>query len=176
MPTRTNEFGIPVGYPHTEAGAISACGNYISAIQAPGNRNGTRIRPIFESIAIPTSIESLSKKVSDADLELTKKFDISSINDPKLGFLLRVVGYKTLSSKNDNVTVSVWSTSSVGVYGDSNPTLSPQEKWGTDICKVSWNGGDWKLSDANDGSDGPSITSREAEAIQLFTFIGRPTT
>ncbi len=176
MPTRINEFGIPVGYPHTEAGAISACGNYISTIQEPRNRDKSRIDPIFRSIALPASVEPLTKKILDADSQTIRKFSIPSINDPKFGFTLRAVGYKTLSNKSDEVIVSVWSTSSVGLYGDSSSTLAPQEKWGTDICKVSWQDGDWKLADADDGADTPAITSREAEAIQRFIFAGRPTT
>nr|WP_239393518.1 hypothetical protein [Frankia sp. CiP3] len=176
MPTRINEFGIPVGYPHTEAGAISACGNYVSAIQDPSMRSGGGIHLIFKSIALESSIEPLSKKIINSNAEIEKKFSISSINDPKFGFSLRVVGYKTIFNKNDEVAVSIWSTSSIGVYGDNNSGLSPQEKWGTDICKVSWSSEDWKLSEATDGPSTPPITSREAEAIQRFTYIGRPTT
>ncbi len=175
-PTRVNEFGIPVGYPHSEAGAISACGNYISAIQNPGNRSKSKIISVFQSIALPDTVDPLSKKILDADSSTAKQFGIPSINDPKFGFNLRVVGYRTLANKDDDATISVWSTSSIGVYGNDTSRPSPQEKWGTDICKVSWQGNDWKLADANDGPDAPAITSRESEAIQRFAYVGGPTT
>jgi hypothetical protein len=176
MPTRINEFGIPVGYPHTEAGAISACGNYISAIQEPGNRSKEKIYLTIESIAIISSVELLSEKILNADIELAKKFFVFSINDPNFSFSLRAAGYKTLSSKSDDVTISIWSTSAIGIFGEKNPALSPQEKWGTDICRVLWNDNDWKIFDANDGPAAPPITGREAETIERFTYVGRPTT
>jgi len=176
MPTRINEFGIPVGYPHTEAGAISACGNYISAIQEPRNRSKEKIYLTIESIAIISSVESLSKKILNADVELAKKFFVHSINDPDFSFSLRAAGYKTLSNKSDDVTISIWSTSAIGIFGEKNPALSPQEKWGTDICRVLWNENDWKILDANDGPATPPITGREAETIERFTYVGRPTT
>ncbi len=63
MPTRINEFGIPVGYPHTEAGAISACGNYVAAYVDRRNRDTYQIKKVFNEISITGVAEKLSERI-----------------------------------------------------------------------------------------------------------------
>ncbi len=173
MPTRTNEFGIPVGYPHTEAGAISACGNYVAAYIDRHNRDASQIRKIFASIGIADATDKLSDKVISADATTVRNFGLTSINSPQMSFNIRPIGYSVQSSKKDQVVVSVWSTAGVGLYADSGK-LVPQQSWGTDICTVAWSDADWKLSDAGDGPNGPSITEQAAEGFERFIYVGRP--
>ncbi|MBL7496767.1 hypothetical protein I6A84_23920 [Frankia sp. CNm7] len=172
-PSRVNEFGIPVGYPHTQAGAISACGNYVSAYMNSGNREPSRIRAVLNSISAADVAERLSKAIGDADAKTAQNFGIPSINSPQAAFNLRVVGYRVQDFASNKALIQIWATGSVGVY-EGSPDLSPQENWGTDICTVTWNGEDWKLADAGNGPNGPVPTERASEQFQRFLLQGAP--
>ncbi|WP_307873794.1 MULTISPECIES: hypothetical protein [unclassified Frankia] len=172
-PSHVNEFGIPVGYPHTEPGAISACGNYVSAYMTTGNREPTRIRKILNSISTTGVADRLAKAITDTDTQTAKNFSVPSINSPQAAFNLRVVGYHTQTFTTTKASVKIWANSSVGVY-DSTTGLNPVESWGTDICTVAWSGGDWKLVDAGNGPDGPAPTDRASEQFQRFVLQGAP--
>ncbi len=173
MPTRINEFGIPVGYPHTEAGAISACGNYVAAYVDRRNRDASQLKKIFGSISTPEAVDKLTDQINSADSTTAKNLGLTSINSPDMLFNIRPLGYSVKSFDSNRITISVWSTAAVGSYSNKENT-TPQQSWGTDICTVTWQDGDWKLSNAGDGPNGPSLTERAAEGIGRFIYIGRP--
>ncbi len=172
-PTRVNEFGIPVGYPHSEAGAISACGNYVNAYVDRRNRDASQIKKIFNAISFPEVADKLAERIISADSTTAKNFGLTSVNSPQMSFNIRPAGYSVQSASTNQAVVSVWSTAGVGIYSDGGK-LAPQQSWGTDICTVIWQDGDWKLSDAGDGPNSPSITDRSAEAFERFIYVGRP--
>ncbi|WP_232303776.1 hypothetical protein [Pseudofrankia sp. DC12] len=173
-PSRVNEFGIPVGYPHTEPGAISACGNYVSAYSDVRNREPTRIKAVLGSIATDSASKSISDQIIKADDTNTKTAGANSISDPRLNFNLRVVGFSAKSSTANSATISIWSVGGIGMYASNDATTAPREVWGSDDCTVTWTTGDWKLSAATDGPDGPSITQRPGEDFRRFFYIGGP--
>jgi len=173
-PSRVNEFGIPVGYPHTEAGAISACGNYVSAYSDVRNREPSRIRLVLKSIATAGATTQVSDRIIKADQENSRSVGANSISDPSLNFNLRVVGFNVKTSSRDVTTISIWAVGGIGVYGNTDGTSGPSEIWGSDDCTVQWKDGDWRLSAAVDGSDGPTITQRPGENFRRFSYIGSP--
>ncbi|WP_241842335.1 hypothetical protein [Pseudofrankia sp. BMG5.36] len=175
-PSRVNEFGIPVGYPHTEAGAISACGNYVSAYSDVRNREPSRIRPVLNSIATGDTGKQVSDRIIKSDQDNIKAAGANSITDPSLNFNLRVVGFSTKTSSRDSATISIWSVGGIGIYGNADQASAPQEFWGSDDCTVRWENGDWRLSAAVDGPGGPTITQRPGENFRRFSYIGGPST
>ena len=92
-PTRINEFGVPVGYPRTEAGAVSACGNYVSAYSDVRNREPTRIRQLFQSIALPSNAEPLAEQIIAVDERNAQDYSTTSVLSPAVNFNVRVAGY-----------------------------------------------------------------------------------
>ncbi len=174
MPTRTNEFGIPVGYPHTEAGAISACGNYVAAYSFARNREPSHIHAVLTSISETAAASKLADRIIEVDKKNATSFGATSINDPKISFNSRILGFEVQQKTLDAVTVSIWSSASFGAYENADVNLLPQVRWGTDTCVVHWLGDDWKIVDANDGPGGPFITERAAEGYQRFTYVGGP--
>ncbi|WP_462187219.1 hypothetical protein, partial [Frankia sp. CcWB2] len=153
VPTRINEFGIPVGYPRTEAGAVSACANYVSAYVKATNREPTRLKQIFRSIADPSTANRLSQLLIDVNNQTAKNFGVASVNSPDFQLIYRTLGYKVEKFNPNETKVYIWSNASAGIIGGS-PNYKPRNFWGTDLCTVSWSGTDWKLSDATDGPDG----------------------
>jgi hypothetical protein len=174
-PTRHNTLGIPVGYPHSRAGAVSACANYVSAYANVRNREPARIRALFRSIALPNVADRLSGALIAIDTQNAKSYGVTSLTSPQVDFNLRVVGYQVRSYTDANSTVAIWSTGGVGLYGSGDDNRKPRQAWGTDICSVSWSGGDWRLADARDGPAEPAITDRAAEGMGRFVYVGGPT-
>jgi hypothetical protein len=171
-PSRVNEFGIPVGYPHTEAGAISACGNYVSAYSDVRNREPSRIAKIFDTIAVPQSAKKLTDQVIAADKKNSTDYGVSSALSPKVNFDIRVAGYTVQSYTPQAASITVWGISSFGVYDSTDVKTAPRAGWGTDACKVQWYSGDWRIQDAGDGGFGPDITERGSESFTHFLYVG----
>ncbi|WP_083391133.1 hypothetical protein [Parafrankia soli] len=173
-PTRVNQFGVPVGYPHTEAGAISACGNYFTAYNTPTNRTTDRIHEFFRSISIPTSADMLANGILEVDRANAAALGVPSIQDPSVNFDARPIGYQVESSSESEVKILVWATISFGVYDSTDPNKQAQSRWGSDRCQLSWDQDDWKLLNADDGPDGPLLRSRSAGEYRNFIMAGGP--
>ncbi|ABD09431.1 hypothetical protein ThrDRAFT_00095 [Frankia casuarinae] len=172
VPTRINEFGIPVGYPHTEAGAVSACANYDRAYGNPANRTPSRVKDVFKSMALPEEADRLANTVISIDKENAKYFKLNSLQSPAVNWIGRVTGYTVRSYRNDEANITLWGLVGIGLYGNPDPRLAPHEGWGTDNCQVVWSSGDWKLKDASDGPWTPAITERAAESFRDFLLVG----
>jgi hypothetical protein len=171
-PTRVNDFGVPVGYPRTEAGAVSACGNYVSAYSDVRNREPTRIRGLFQSISIPEVAGSLADRIVKIDEKNADDYGAASIFAPNVNFNVRVAGYTVRSFSVESAKVAVWGASSFGIYESSNSATIPRQGWGTDECELRWSAGDWKIVNSGDGPLGPSITERSSEAYGRFILVG----
>ncbi|KJE22806.1 hypothetical protein FF36_02784 [Frankia torreyi] len=175
LPARINEFGIPVGYPHTEAGAVSACANYDAITGTLRNREPSRIRKMYESIALPESSKRIADLIIKNDEDSAKAYDVPSIQSPNFSLIGRGTGYAVRSYNENEANVTIWGTIAFGIYGNPNPNLAPRQGWGTDFCQIVWNEGDWKLKDASDGPAQPDITERAAEGFKEFLLVGAGT-
>ncbi|WP_084647221.1 RodZ family helix-turn-helix domain-containing protein [Parafrankia discariae] len=170
-PTRVNEFGVPVGYPHTEAGAISACGNYIAATSITRNREHTRSHDLILSISDEETAKRLSDLLAEIDAETAKNFGVPSVISPQFTLNHRVIGYRVSNFSGEESKVEVLSAIAAGVSGAS-PDLQPAMHWGTDICTINWDGSDWKLRDVSGGVEGHAMTERSSEAFERFALSG----
>ncbi|TCJ35416.1 hypothetical protein [Parafrankia sp. BMG5.11] len=170
-PTRVNQFGVPVGYPHTEAGAISACGNYIAATSMARNREHTRSHDLILSISDEETAKRLSDLLSGIDAETAKNFGVPSVISPQFTLNHRVIGYRVSNFNGGESKVEVLSAIAAGVSGES-PNLQPAMHWGTDICTINWDGSDWKLRDVSGGVEGHAMTERSSEAFERFALSG----
>jgi hypothetical protein len=114
---------------------------------------------------------TLADRIVQIDKQNVLDYKIRSINDPRVNFNTRIVGYKVQTKSADSVTVAVWGTTSFGLYDTTDTKLIPRERWGSDVCSVQWSSEDWKIVNAQDGPGGPSITEREAEGYQRFVYV-----
>ncbi|CAJ58721.1 MULTISPECIES: hypothetical protein [Frankia] len=175
LPTRINEFGIPIGYPRTEAGAVSACANYDAITGTLRNREPSRIRMMYDSIALPESSKRISDTIIKNDKDSAKAYGVPSIQSPDFSLIGRGIGYAVRSYNDNEANVTIWGTVAFGIYGNSDPNLAPRQGWGTDFCQIVWHEGDWKLKDAGDGPAEPDITQRAAESFKEFLLVGAGT-
>ncbi|WP_256788690.1 hypothetical protein [Frankia sp. AvcI1] len=172
LPTRINEFGIPVGYPHNKPGAVSACANYVAGYLDPLNREPARLKEVFRSVSTQPSVaDHISQRLIESNNGTAKNFGVPSINSPNFLFRYRVLGYAVDNFSPDEAKIRVWLNTNAGTL-DGSPNFKPRDFWGTDLCSVNWNGSDWKLSDSNDGPDGPDPAEQRSEEFQNFLLIG----
>lgn len=170
-PTRVNEFGVPVGYPHTEAGAISACGNYVAITSVAKNRERSRSHQIIRSISDEETATRLSNLLTEIDTETASNFNVPSVISPQFTLNHRVIGYRVNDHRDSESKIEVLSGIAAGVP-EGSPNLQPSMHWGTDICTVTWDGSDWKLRDVSGGSEGHAMTERSSESFERFTLAG----
>ncbi len=172
LPTRINEFGIPVGYPHNKSGAVSACANYVAGYLDPSNREPTRLREVFRSVTTqPSAADRISQRLVESNNGTAKNFDVSSVNSPNFLFRYRILGYAIDNFGSDEAKIRIWLNTNAGNLNGS-PNFKPRDFWGTDLCSVNWNGSDWKLSDSDDGPDGPDPAEQRSEEFNSFLLIG----
>ncbi|CAO5248056.1 hypothetical protein [Frankia sp. AgKG'84/4] len=174
-PTRINQYGIPIGYPRTQAGAVSACANYDAINGKLQNREPTTIRRLYASVATPEASKRLSDLIIENDKKSAKTYGVPSIQAPNFGFIGRATGYSVQSYSDDKADVTIWGVLGFGIYNSADANLSPKEGWATDTCRVIWSDGDWKLEDAGDGPANPAITERAAEGFKEFLLVGAGT-
>ncbi|MEX5632076.1 hypothetical protein [Parafrankia sp. FMc2] len=170
-PTRVNEFGVPVGYPHTEAGAISACGNYIAVTSVARNREQSRSRDVIMSISDEATAARLSKLLTDIDSETARNFGVPSILAPQFLMNHRVFGYRISDHRENESRIEVLSAIGAGL-AEGPPNLRPSMHWGTDVCTIAWDGSDWKLRDVSGGGEGHAMTERSSESFERFALAG----
>ncbi|WP_261570827.1 hypothetical protein [Frankia gtarii] len=130
---------------------------------------------MYESIALPESANRIAGMIIQNDKDSAKAYGVPSIQTPDFSLIGRGTGYAVRSYDDNEANVTIWGIVAFGIYGNPNPSLAPRQGWGTDLCKVVWEGGDWKLKDAGDGPAEPDITERPAEGFKEFLLVGAGT-
>jgi hypothetical protein len=137
--------GVPVGYAHTEAGAVAAATNYLMVIGGPLDTQPDKYRAAIRTLSAP---EARQKQLSDAEKTLTGIQDatgLATYRSQGRAVAERAVplAYHVDSDNGDTVHVSIWAESFTAVDG----VLPMRETWTTSRVTVEWTGGDWRLSD-----------------------------
>jgi hypothetical protein len=137
--------GVPIGYAHTQAGAVAAATNYLTVIDGSLITQPDKYRAAIDTLAAP---EARAKQESDAEKRLTGVQNATGFatyaNQGKT-VVDRVVplAYHVDSDDSGTVQVSIWAEGILAVDG----VLSLRETWSTSRVTVEWTGGDWKMSD-----------------------------
>jgi hypothetical protein len=152
--------GVPVGWDHSEAGAVGAATNYTAALASSELMfDAGRRAAAVDTVAAPQARERLAHDLEDqAKLIAASFFGIKDGNaalarlvDSKVVFQTIPVRYRLDAYDGVHARVSIWQTG-VGGYQDSS--LPPQEAWGMTTVQLQWIDKDWKETAAT-VSDGP---------------------
>jgi hypothetical protein len=176
------EAGVPVGYPQTQTGAVSAATNYLVAFTEPRMFQPVVRRQVLTILAGPNQAPDLIRSV---DLGMQRAADTLGV-DPATGTSsmgqlvsrLVPVGYQVVSYDNGRARIAVWGTSLAGVAGASSQ-MPVVNAWATDTIDLTW-AGDWKWAGFVESSgptpvgtvNSPSSWSDIAEAVTGFTPYG----
>jgi hypothetical protein len=152
--------GVPVGYAHTEAGAVAAATNFLMVVDGPLITQPDKYRSAIDTLAAP---QALAKLRQNADGNLANLQNLTSYAEQGRTVVFRSVplAYQVGRSGDDSVEVSIWSEALLAVDG----VLSLRETWATTALTVVWTNTDWRLSSMaapTASSFGPAPTMAQA--------------
>jgi hypothetical protein len=166
--------GVPVGYAHTQAGAVAAATNYLETYFGPLVTQPDKYRAAVNEMADPDTRNTLNKL---ADGNLTGQASYMTYAAQGRAVVHRVVplAYSVRQYSSASAQVSIWAETLLAVDG----VLSLREGWATTTVTTQWATGDWKLSNiptaagGPDSSFGPVPTSVQApsQSVNLPTQL-----
>jgi len=175
--------GVPVGYSHTEAGAISAATNYAIAYGGPAMFVPAQRRAIVDATTDPAVWATQQAQQAALYSATADKFGLDQQGRPtapgvefvarELPVGARLVAYTADAA--DTAVVAVWEDGLVGLAG-AGTTRPVQEGWGTTTVTLRWAAGDWKWTAGSftpgptpiTGVQTPSDPQSIADAVEQF--------
>jgi hypothetical protein len=148
--------GVPVGYQHSEQGAVAAAANYARVLSSTLILDQARRRAAIETLAAPEALDRQQRAFDQAVASLTKGLGAGDGSAQDGTVLLRAVpvGWRLKEYTGDRATVAIWVTSVLGALGGPTNGVPVREAWGTTTVELRWVDGDWKQLRATN-TDGP---------------------
>jgi hypothetical protein len=164
--------GVPVGYQHSEQGAVAAAANYARALSSPLILDRSSRRAAIDALAAPETRDRQQREFDQAVASLAKVMGVTAGGAQDGTVLLRAipVGWRLEEYTGDKATVAIWVTSVLGTLGGSPGGMPVREAWGTTTVELRWVDGDWKQLDTTN-KDGPvpiADTAPPTAASQLI--------
>jgi len=166
-PTRT-EFGVPVGYAHSRAGAVAAAFGYGATSAGEDFLNPERRRIVLDIIATPAFARRYEQRATPALAE--------ALRGP-LGRGLRVgaptillsapLAYRVVSYSSQRAVIAGWGAAvSANTVG-----LKPQVDFQTTTSTLVWRNGDWKLDDGRIDPGPTPAPAIDTQPTSAGTFV-----
>jgi hypothetical protein len=152
--------GVPVGWDHSEAGAVGAATNYTAALASTELMfDAARRDAAVDTVAAPQAREQLRRDLENqAKLVASSFFGLEDADKALAQMVASKVVFQTIPVRyhldaydGSHARVTIWQTG-VGGYQDSS--LPPQEAWGMTTVLLQWIDNDWKETGAT-VRDGP---------------------
>jgi len=172
--------GVPVGYSHTQAGAISAATNYAIAYGGPAMFVPATRRAIVDATTDPAVWATQQAQQGALYSATADKFGLDQQGRPTapgVEFVARElpVGARLVAYTPGTAVVAVWEDGLVGLAG-TGTTRPVQEGWGTTTVTLGWAAGDWKWTAGSftpgptpiTGVQTPSDPQTIADAVEQF--------
>ena len=137
--------GVPVGYQHSEQGAVAAAANYAKVLASELILDKASRRKAIDTLAAPETRARQQRAFDQAVPSLAKGLGVTGGSADGTVLLRAVpVGWRLESYTGDRATVAIWVTSVLGSLGGPPGGVPVQEGWGTTTVQLRWVGGDWK--------------------------------
>jgi hypothetical protein len=150
--------GVPVGYPHTSAGAESAAANYVVAFNSADMVYSAARDRLIDAIADPDMGATLQGQFDAAYAQIDETYGLGSDGAAPAGqtFVERAapIGVSLVADNGRSATVSVWVVTLAGLAGTGSQH-AVSEDWATVTVTLAWADGDWKWFSFQ-SSDGPA--------------------
>jgi hypothetical protein len=164
-PTRTVN-GVPLGYAHTQAGAVAAATNFLMVVDGPLVTQPDKYRKAIDTLAAP---EARSQQLSDAETTMTvlqQGAGMLAYAQQGRQVIFRAVplAYHVDQYADSGTRVSIWAESITAADG----ALSLRETWTTSMVTVTWTGVDWRLAriePPSASSEGPVPLTNQAPLL-----------
>jgi hypothetical protein len=148
--------GVPVGYQHSEQGAVAAAANYARVLSSTLVLDRSKRHAAIEALAAPEALARQQRAWDQAVALLTNGLGVADGGTTDGTVLLRAVpvGWRLKEYTGDRATVAIWVTSVLGALGGPPNGVPVREAWGTTTVELRWVEGDWKQLRATN-TDGP---------------------
>lgn len=166
-PTRVVN-GVPVGYAHTQAGAVAAATNYLETFYGPLVTQPDKYRAAVDQMVAPDARENL-RKLAESNLVGQQNYISYAAQGRAVVHRIVPLAYRVDLYGSDSSRVSIWSEALIAVDG----AISLREGWTTTSVTNEWAAGDWKLSfiPATTGPEGfgpvPSVLQAPSQSLTL---------
>jgi hypothetical protein len=170
QPTRI-DHGVPVGWPHTKAGAVAAAAAYEKAFVQPGflTSAGQR-KATLAAIGTPSFATAYLRRYG-RDLDRYTR-EVPFGRDLARGvpsvFFQTTLAYHVPRYDAAGAAVELWT---VGVVGNA-ASRPPVAAWSTSTLQLVWTGTDWKVSGASRPRPGP-VPRLEDSATNVKAFLAQ---
>lgn len=162
-PTRVGPLGIPVGYPDTPLGAVSAAANLSTASLTPSGRDPANRDVLLSAIATPAGRGLIGEGLKAQDQQLTAWFGSPTAQYTVSG---AIVASKVESFTSSKAIVDLW-----GVITTSHPGVPLASAfWGGQRVTLEWTAGDWK-ADSMDATLAVPVPSSQGAAGDPNTLL-----
>ena len=139
------ENGVPVGYAHTEEGAVAAATNFSLLTAGEDLLDVTALTTAMETLAAPEWKDEARAQATNGNEFIVDRYG----DDADLtGAVLR---YDIVDYSPDHAVVKLWTVSVVS--GSKRPNV--EEVWGTLTVSLVWTNGDWRV-EGNESAPGPA--------------------
>ncbi|MFC9223132.1 hypothetical protein ACFT8W_20805 [Streptomyces hygroscopicus] len=157
---KTVRSGVPVGYPHTLNGAISAAAHFYDTVD------------LFDPVASErqariTATPGKEKELGDEALRLSmaarRDAGLALIGESSTAnyYSLQSRAYRVASATEDRVTVWILTDTELSVRGVAKSDTAVQ------TAVLAWAGGDWKFTGQEGGEDEPKpVVPESAQAVR----------
>jgi hypothetical protein len=157
---------------HTPAGAVVAAARSITEFDGDVLLEPARLRAVVAHIASVRSRARLIEAFDQASAQTRAKLGADTVPKPVIVLRSIPVGYRIEHFSADDATIAIWY---VGIVG-SGATVQPQQSWRTQVVRLVWEAGDWKVSSfASSAGPAPPLSSTDGAASpgELFAAIPR---
>ncbi|WP_019632526.1 hypothetical protein [Actinomadura atramentaria] len=131
------EHGVPVGYPHSLAGAVSAAVHYWAQIAS--TLDARRAAEIAGAVADP-SWRDAARELAEGPAQTRKALGLPAKGATGADVLLTPAAYQVRNATADSVTVLV-----LGYYQTTLPDGDVDTRIGVYPAQMRWVAGDWKM-------------------------------
>jgi len=172
-PTRV-ENGVPVGYAHTQVGAVTAATNFLVVKNGALLAQPEKYRQAISGMAAPEAKSRLLGNAEGDSLAWQNAIGLISYAQQGRSYVLRTVPFAYHVDRYEGVSarLSIWAETFAAVDGVRAPIAS----WSTATYTVKWVSDDWKLTDISasvgpspEVLDSPQQTSQLPPQIKQFT-------
>jgi hypothetical protein len=135
--------GVPMGYAHSEAGAVAAATNYMKVLGSPALLEPSERRALVAAMVVSDEREETLAKLTQAAGQVAKVLQLPTdgLGDKRATLTFQTIPVRWRLDSYDGRTAqaSIWTT---GVIGTT--TVPVQEAWGTFQITLRWADNDWR--------------------------------
>lgn len=163
--------GVPVGYAHTQEGAVAAATAYVKVMSSPLILDERRRRAAVTALADPATLQQQLQNYDRSAPAIAQALRLPADGGTGgIPVLLQTIPVRTHVDRYDadSATVSIWQTS----LGGTTNGVPVMQRWGTTTVDLRWVDGDWKQV-AVSSAAGPVPLADDAQPTAASELIGK---